>query len=610
MITDKVIKVIKQSNGKGKTLWDDKHLSNGGYLTPVNFISKNAYRGINVIMLKDGNPFTVFENPYFLTFKQVQSLKGKVTKGAKGLEVIYFTRLYKFEATEKIKEFATYSKQKMKNHLKANGLDTNHFDFLVNTIPILKYYTVFNGKDIEGIDFKLKNLSELERAKLGYIAPDDPNNKDATNLTAELIIKTFPKDSAKIIHHTGGASYNSRTDVVKMPNIKSFYASESYYSTLFHEMIHSTGHQKRLDRPMGSGFGTLPYAKEELIAEFGAVFLSAQAGILWKTQKDHADYLKNWQLALQFMGEDNKLLMRSATQAQKAVDYLLQVDENNTPKFYKELTGKTTKPTPKKRKKTAPKKTVVKPLAKPNIKKQVPGNFNTNSLAYKRKQLKNKTFEYYQINDIDLSGFLGKLEVKPKESLVITLAGKRGSSKTHFAFKFINVLAQKYKVGHASMEEHPESALYWEKADLYFNETAENNVSSPDIESIAQLDTLIRENDVIVIDSFAKLKELDNKFEIDKDLRKKYDGKLFFIIFQQTADGKMRGGAKSGFDGDCIFFTEKTDHYKTNFIYADKNRYQDKPLEQLKYNIYTGKLDPILSEETNIENLVLQEVEF
>ena len=618
MITDKVIKAINLSEGKGKNLWNDTHLANGGYLTPTNFISKKAYRGINIIMLKDGNPFTVFENPYFLTFKQVKSLKGKVNKGAKGLEVIYFTRLFKFESSEKENDFTTYSKPKMLEYLKKKGHDTSHFDFLVNTIPILKYYIVFNGKDISDVDFKLENLSDLERAKLGYITPDKAKNNDVKNPTAELIIKNFPKDSAIIKHQTGGASYNPKTDMVKMPNMKSFYTSESYYSTLFHEMIHSTAHKKRLDRPIGSGFGTLPYAKEELIAEFGAVFLSAQAGILWKTQESHADYLKNWQLALQFMGEDNKLLMRSASQAQKAADYLLQVDNNNTPKFYKELTKKseklvvqkTKKPITKKTKKVVPKKKITKPLAKPNIKTEVPGNFNTKSIAYKRQQLGNKTFKYYQINDIDLSGFLGNLEVKPKESLVITLAGKRGSSKTHFAFKFINVLAQKYKVGHASMEEHPESSLYWEKADMYFNETAENNVSSPDIESIAELDALIRENDIIVIDSFAKLKELDSKFEVDKDLRKKYNGKLFFIIFQQTADGKMRGGAKSGFDGDCIFFTEKTDHYKTNFIYADKNRYQDKPLEQLKYNIYTGKLDPILSQETDSENLVAQEIEF
>ncbi|CAL2114141.1 DUF1738 domain-containing protein [Tenacibaculum sp. 190130A14a] len=609
MITDKLITAIGTSKGKPKLGWDKDFLEKGGYLSPVSFASKNAYRGVNIILLKKGNPFTVFDNPYFLTFKQIQDAKGKLKKGSKGLEVVYFTRLYKFFDAKKKEEFTTYNKQKMLTFLKSKGYDTSHFDFLVETIPILKYYKVFNGSDIENIDFGLERLTDLEKAKLGFVSPSTPHNTDEKNPMAELIIKNFPKDSAKITHGFKGASYNVIKDIVKMPKYEAFYEGVDYYSTLFHEMIHSTGHPKRLNRPFGKKFGDVVYAKEELIAEFGAVFLSAQAGILWKTQKDHADYLKNWQLALQFMQQDNRLLMRAASEAQKAVDYLLQVDENKEPKFYKELQKKKAKPKPNRQQELAL-NAAIKGLSRPKPKIKVPGNINTDSVAYKRKHLKNKAFEYYTINDIDLSNFLGKLEVKPKESLVITLAGKRGSSKTHFAFKFINVLAQKYKVGHASMEEHPESALYWEKADMYFNEVAERNLSNPDIESIDQLDKLIQENDVIVIDSFAKLKELDSKFEIDKDLRKKYDGKLFFIIFQQTADGKMRGGSKSGFDGDCIFFTEKTNHYKTNFIYTDKNRYQNKPLDELKYNIYSGKLDPIVSEEIITEDSVMQEVEF
>lgn len=609
MITDKLIGAIKSAKGTPKLGWDDSFLEKGGYLSPVSFASKKAYRGINIILLKKGNPFGAYQNPYFLTFKQIQEAKGKLKKGAKGLEVIYFTRLYKFSDAQKGLEHATYNKQKMQDFLQSKGYDTSHFDFLVQTIPILKYYTVFNGADIEGIDFGLNKLTALEKARLGFVAPSTPHNTEEKNPIAELIIQHFPKDSAKIVHGFKGASYNVVQDKVKMPKYEAFYQSVGYYSTLFHEMIHSTGHPSRLNRPFGKRFGDVVYAKEELIAEFGAVFLSAQAGILWKTQANHADYLKNWQLALQFMQEDTKLLMRAASEAQKAVDYLLQVDTNKEPKFYKALVKKSQKASPKPRKTPALNKPNQK-VSESRPKNNIPGNLNTNSVAYKRKQLRHRTFEYYQIEDAVLASFLGKLEIKTKESLVITLAGKRGSSKTHFAFKFINVLAQKYKVGHASMEEHPESALYWDKADMYFNEVAERNLSNPDIENLDQLDKLIRENDVIVIDSFAKLKELNSKFEIDKDLRKKYDGKLFFIIFQQTADGKMRGGAKSGFDGDCIFFTEKTNHYKTNFIYTDKNRYQDKPLDELKYNIYSGKLDPIISEEVIVGNVIPKEVEF
>lgn len=613
MITDKVVEAMGKSKGEGELGWDENFLANGGYLMPANFISKNTYRGVNILLLKNGNPYAVFENPYFLTFKQVQEKGGKIRKGAKGRMVVYFTRLYIFEGKEKKDEFKTYNKQKMLQHLKSKGLNASHFEVLVETIPILKYYKVFNGTDIEGIDFDLDSLTDIEKSKLGFIPKSEDNNTDAKNPMAELIIKNFPKNTAKIKHGFQGASYNSRTDIVKMPNYEAFYSSERYYSTLFHEMIHSTGYPSRLNRPLGHRFGSVPYAKEELIAEFGAVFLSAQAGILWKTQKDHADYLKNWQMVLQFMGEDKTLLMRSATEAQKAVDYLLQVSDQNEPKFYREIKSVIQE---RKEKSIAVQETEQLTLAlnrsqakpiKPTLIKRdkFPGTSRKNSLANRRKLRGNRKFELYDIDDKDLATFLGNIEIKPKESLVLTIAGKQGSGKTRFAFRFMNILAQKYKVGHASMEEHPDSKVYWDKVDMYFNKKAEENIDNPEIKNLSQLDKLIKENDVIVIDSFAKLKELDNKLEVDTYLRKKYNGKLFLIVFQQTTDGKMRGGSKSGFDGDCIFFVEKDADFKKHYVYTDKNRYQTKSLEELQYNIYSGKLN---SSFENAEHL--QEIEF
>ena len=202
---------------------------------------------------------------------------------------------------------------------------------------------------------------------------------------------------------------------------------------------------------------------------------------------------------------------------------------------------------------------------------------------------------------------MGNLEIKPKESLVATIAGKQGSGKTRFAFRFIDALAKRYKVAHITMEEHKDSDLYWEKADMYFkgaNTLQNTNIFS--MENISELDTIIKAHDVIVIDSFAKLKELDSKLELDTHLRKKYDGKLFLIVFQQTADGKMRGGSKSAFDGDCIFYVEKSPDFKKHYVYTDKNRYQNRNLEELQYNIHSGRLNPIATE----KHPNLEEVEF
>jgi len=225
--------------------------------------------------------------------------------------------------------------------------------------------------------------------------------------------------------------------------------------------------------------------------------------------------------------------------------------------------------------------------------------------------------ESFLVADEQMSLFLGALEKKTKDSLVITLTGKQGSGKTRFAFQFMNALAQRYRVGHASIEEHPESVLYEEKAYQYLNDTALEHITTQDVRSLAELDTMIHTNEVIVIDSFQKMRELAPHFEIDKDLRKKYDGKLFLVIFQQTADGKMRGGSKSQFDGDIILFTETFPDYRENYVYPDKNRYNKRPATELQYSIYEQRMlatapevpslpahyEPTESEELNFEVL-------
>ena len=225
--------------------------------------------------------------------------------------------------------------------------------------------------------------------------------------------------------------------------------------------------------------------------------------------------------------------------------------------------------------------------------------------------------ESFLVADEQMSLFLGALEKKTKDSLVITLTGKQGSGKTRFAFQFMNALAQRYRVGHASIEEHPESVLYEEKAYQYLHDTALEHITAQDVRSLTELDTMIHTNEVIVIDSFQKMRELAPHFEIDKDLRKKYDGKLFLVIFQQTADGKMRGGSKSQFDGDIILFTETFPDYRENYVYPDKNRYNKRPATELQYSIYEQRMlatapevpalpthyEPTESEELNFEVL-------
>ncbi len=225
-----------------------------------------------------------------------------------------------------------------------------------------------------------------------------------------------------------------------------------------------------------------------------------------------------------------------------------------------------------------------------------------------RYKVNSKVHESYVIPDKDIAEFLGDVEIKEKESVVITLAGEQGSGKTRNLFQLMNTFGQNYRVGHASMEEHPESKLYKNKEDQYIDDKAWLNISNPEIKTLDDLHKLIINNDVIFIDSFAKLRRIDKSIDLDQDLRKKYNGKLFVIIYQLTVDGKMRGGSESQFDGDIILFVDKHEDYRYSYVYANKNRYQDKPLNELKFNIYQGKLNP-KQEETTVSEEQVREID-
>ena len=211
---------------------------------------------------------------------------------------------------------------------------------------------------------------------------------------------------------------------------------------------------------------------------------------------------------------------------------------------------------------------------------------SANTLDAKMAALQTRNWETFVIANPQLQRFLGDVERKTSESTVITIAGGAGSGKTRFAFQFINALAQNYKVGHASLEEHPDSKLYYDKVQQYIDETALPNIEAPEIKNLNQLEALIQRNEVIVIDSFAKLQELNPRFLLDRDLRKKYDGKLFLLIYQLTGEGKMRGGSKSEYDGDIILLTHVAPDYRENYIYPSKNRYNALPATQLRYSTY------------------------
>lgn len=324
MVTDKIIGMLKSASPTDyHRPWKDD-----AFFIPLNYDSKKPYRGVNRLLLQERIGFAgVFRNPYFLTFKQIKKHKGTLKKGAKGYEVIYYSIRYVVPADKNSgrKAFSSTNAHKVLDFLDKYKLSED----IVTRIPMIRYYNVYNGASIEGIDF------QLDKLQIGRAVPDTASENQA----AALIVENYPNPPA-IKHEGNRAYYNPASDYIKLPKQEQFDTVNDYYRILFHELTHSTGHDKRLDRGIHLMLEKEDYAKEELVAEFGAVFLSAWAGIMWYTNKNHAVYLKNWNSAIKEAENDNKFLMKAASLAQQATDYILNLNPAGQPAFLKKLQGK------------------------------------------------------------------------------------------------------------------------------------------------------------------------------------------------------------------------------------------------------------------------------
>lgn len=200
--------------------------------------------------------------------------------------------------------------------------------------------------------------------------------------------------------------------------------------------------------------------------------------------------------------------------------------------------------------------------------------------------------ETFKINT-EIGKFLGDLEKKPVHSVVVTLDAPAGSGKTRFFFQVMEDFAS---YGHTcafiTLEEHSTSKLFKNKRDQYINPSNYSRVSViDDISCYQDFKKIVETHEVILTDSFGKLQKLIKEFkiEIDDHVRKAFDSKLFFFIFQRTTAKTMRGGADSEFDADVILQVEKpTDDYRDNYVISRKNRYNELP--DCKYSIYHKKI--------------------
>lgn len=275
VVTDRILAMLE----KGTVPWRQTWKGSPGLRTPRNLVSGKEYRGVNVMLLACQG----YESPYWLSFKQALDKGGNVRKGEKGTPAIFW----------KVGE--------RKDKLTSSGKPEKSF--------LLRYYTVFNLSQCDGIE-----------------SPEKPSTPKAFSPLAECeslvkLYKTIPP-----IHHGGGrAFYSPEFDKIGMPEPTAFNSREEYYSTLFHELTHSTGHKERLNREGITNpiqFGSHAYSFEELVAECGASFLCNRAGIDSATLENSAAYIASWSKKLK---SEPKWIVEAASKAGKAVDYMLGI---------------------------------------------------------------------------------------------------------------------------------------------------------------------------------------------------------------------------------------------------------------------------------------------
>lgn len=271
MITERIIEQLENGVIPWQKPWSGTH--SGAY----NGISNKPYSLLNQMILKHGGEYA--------TFKQWSDLGGKIRKGEKS-EVVTFWKIQPYEEENE------------------NG------EKVIKQIPLLRYYNVFHISQVDGVEPK-------EQLKISNLEPIEEAEKIKTDYMNREHLKIFEKV-------TNDAFYLPIQDYIQVPCKEQYQDIEEFYSTLFHEMIHSTGHKSRLNRPDMQGIvrhGSEKYSKEELTAELGSAMIINILGIeTEKSFKNSSGYIQDW---LQVLKNDNKFIVSASSREEKAVKYIL-----------------------------------------------------------------------------------------------------------------------------------------------------------------------------------------------------------------------------------------------------------------------------------------------
>lgn len=279
VITDRIVAALEGGVVPWHQPWDARTQA------PRSLSSGKLYRGINTFVLLWTSMSNGYSSPWWGTYRQITERGGQVRAGEKGTPVVFW-RILEFDDPT-----AKDGKRK---------------------VPMLRHFTVFNAEQADGDEFRVPAGEPVVDAD--YVDPVE---------RADAIVSAYLTDGPTLKHGGDRAFYRPSTDHVQVPLTEQFHSTGGYYSTLFHELGHSTGAAARLNRDgitaVDSTFGSDPYGREELIAEMTAAFLCGESGVEIAPET-HAGYVGAW---LQTIQADPKILVQAAGSAQKAANLIL-----------------------------------------------------------------------------------------------------------------------------------------------------------------------------------------------------------------------------------------------------------------------------------------------
>lgn len=614
-ITDLIINTIEKV---GHLPWQKDWVGSGSDGAAKNYVSKKEYTGANFLLNFDvkfddeGKGYLVpiqFKQPYYLTFNQIKDESASLRKDSKARRVIYYTMIFSFD--NGTLQFKTTDRVKFADFVRSNGLTKEDLKRYLQKIPVIKYYNVFRADDCTGLKF-----------------PEAIGNKKVNPIEqAQSLIDGY-KDPPTYTFVGDKAYYQPATDKLNMPNIKVFKKEASYYCTFFHELTHSTGAKKRLDRDMSGTFGSKNYAFEELVAELGAVFLCSEAGILFQTKENSAKYLKGWNKVLvNELENDNRFFLKASAQSQKAVNYILN---RNVSGENEEIEEKKEEPTkkvaikrPRKRTSKSKVKTTIKEGeqlalfaglgAKEKTKKRTQKTQNhTQTKRTKASIVKSKgqinVDQNKSINQLQKLGFvtagaapaeakdvfvlggeIGKfLQKQQPHKALILIKGNKHSSKSQLAMQIANAFGE---------EEIPVAYIDYEQGGIESKDTLDSinrNTTEKGRSYIAikgyldkpfqELQDFCKIVKVIIADSVTDLKITADQLNF---LRTTYPKVIWCFISQVKENGAMYGGNKMAHNPTSVIHCSSHPDPRERVATLEKNRGNDLTL---KYSMYYKKV--------------------